>query len=683
MVTLVNGILPVASLQDLQDAERRQAELTNAQPYVQGLAGYVRQCWSTSRTAKQQTIEQRLLQCVRQRRGEYDPEILAEIRKTGGTEIYMMLTSNKCRAASSWIRDVFLGSNDEKPWTLSPTKQPTLHPGIVKAITAQATQQAMALEQSTGQQVTPEVMSEVVGFIKDRVLAEAYERSNQQVDRMEDKMEDQLQEGGFNVAMSQFIEDIVTFPSAFLKGPIVRRKPRMQWLPTADGQYVLDVGDQLVLEWERVDPFNVYPAPNAADVEDGYMIERHKLSRTDLSEMIGVEGYSDGAIRAVLDEHGRNGLHDWLYIDVTKAQVEGKSTVAVLANPEATIDALQFWGSVQGKMLLEWGIEEDQVDDPLKEYNCEVWLIGNWVIKAVINADPLGRKPYYKASYEEIPGVFWGNSVADLIRPCQEGCNASMRAMVNNMGIASGPQAVVNVDRLPSGEDVTQMYPWKIWQTTSDPYGSSAPPVTFFQPGSFIGELQAVYNQFSNTADEYSGIPRYMAGESAGGAGRTASGMSMLMNNAGKALKQVIANVDTHVMQPLLERLYFYNMRYSDDPELKGDVNVIARGANSLIVKENAQLRRNEFLQIVGSNPIFSQIVGPEGIANLLREQAKTLDMDTDKLVPPEFVRKALAAAQQNAMMQQQAAAQPQLGSGQQLADGSATTDNFQPMPRA
>lgn len=683
---LINGVLPIQSLQDMQDEERRQAELTNAQPAIQALAGYVRQCWSTARTAKQQTIEQRLLQCMRQRRGEYDPEILAEIRKSGGTEIYMMLTSNKCRAASSWIRDVFLGAKDEKPWTLSPTKQPTLNPGVIKAITAQATQQAMALEQSTGQQVTPDVMAQVITVVKDRVLVESYTRATTDVRRMEAKMEDQLQEGGFSTAMSQFIEDIVTFPSAFLKGPIVRRKPRMQWMPTQAGSYELQVADELVLEWERVDPFNIYPAPNASDIEDGYTIERHKLSRTDLTELIGVEGYNDGAIRAVLDEHGRNGLHDWLYIDVTKAQVEGKSTVAVLANPEASIDALQFWGAVQGKMLLEWGMSEDEVDDPLKEYNCELWLIGNWVIKATVNADPLGRKPYFKASYEEIPGTFWGNSVADLVRPCQEGCNASMRSMVNNMGIASGPQAVVNVDRLPAGEDVTQMYPWKIWQTTSDPYGSSSPPVTFFQPGSFIGELQQVYNQFSNMADEYSGIPRYMNGESAGGAGRTASGMSMLMNNAGKAIKQVIANVDVHVMQPLLERLYFYNMRYSDDPELKGDVNVVARGANSLIVKENAQLRRNEFLQIVGSNPVYSQIVGPDGIAELLREQAKTLDMDTDKLVPPEFVRKAMMAAQQNQAMQAaqaqqgQPTAPPQLGSGQQLQNGAPTTDNFQPM---
>ena len=45
----------------------------------------------------------------------------------------------------------------------------------------------------------------------------------------------------------------------------------------------------------------------------------------------------------------------------------------------------------------------------------------------------------------------------------------------------------------------------------------------------------AVFEKFSQLADEYTGIPRYMAGiEGASGAGRTASGMSMLMGNAGR-----------------------------------------------------------------------------------------------------------------------------------------------------
>ena len=60
----------------------------------------------------------------------------------------------------------------------------------------------------------------------------------------------------------------------------------------------------------------------------------------------------------------------------------------------------------------------------------------------------------------------------------------------------------------------------------------------------------------------------------------------MMMNNAGKAIKQVISNIDRHVIQPAVERLWMWNMRYSDDPDLKGDVKVVAKGANALVVKD-------------------------------------------------------------------------------------------------
>ena len=63
----------------------------------------------------------------------------------------------------------------------------------------------------------------------------------------------------------------------------------------------------------------IYWAKHSAQPDDGEMIERHRLSREDLSAMIGVEGYSDAAIRAVLDEYGAGGLHEWLWIDTEKA----------------------------------------------------------------------------------------------------------------------------------------------------------------------------------------------------------------------------------------------------------------------------------------------------------------------------------------------------------------------------
>jgi branched-chain amino acid transport system ATP-binding protein len=60
-------------------------------------------------------------------------------------------------------------------------------------------------------------------------------------------------------------------------------------------------------------------------------------------------------------------------------------------------------------------------------------------------------------SFSRIPGAFWGNSLFDLIEDCVNMCNAAARALANNLGISSGPQVGVNIDRIASGEDVSEM----------------------------------------------------------------------------------------------------------------------------------------------------------------------------------------------------------------------------------
>ena len=680
----MGGILPAMSASGVAEEQRKASELAQAQPLIKSIASHVRKCWTEARKAKEQTVEPRMFKAVRARRGEYDPDVLTKIRENGGSEIYMMLTSNKCRAAASWLRDVLLGQGADKPWTIRPTPTPTLSPDIVEEMRQNAIQQMANVIQVTGQQLPPMQLRKFLNELREEYTHNVMEEAKFKVKQMENKMEDQLVEGGFITAFDAFIDDITTFPCAFIKGPIIRRKPTMKWNQSAQSGYQLEIVDDLVLEWERVDPFMIYPSPASTGINDGYLIERHKLRQTDLEEMIGVDGYDDEAIRQVIEAYGRGGLQEWLIVDSTKAQAEGRSTTAVMQNSEHLIDAIQFWGMVSGQMLRDWGLSEEEVPDITKQYPCEAWLIGPYVIKASLNYHPMGQKPYYKASYEGIPGTFWGNSTYDLIKDCQDMCNSATRALSNNMGIASGPQVWVNVDRVPVGEDITNMYPWKIHQVTSDPMGSSAAPIGFFQPNSNAQELMAVYEKFSILADEYSGIPRYMTGSSpTGGAGRTASGMSMLMGNANKSMKQVVANIDNSVMTPLLERLYFYNMKYSEDNELKGDVTIVARGSNSIVAKETAQVRRNEFLQAT-ANPIDMQIMGIDGRATLLRETAKQLDVNPDDVVPP---REKLRVAQQIAQMLQ--AGQPPMAAPgmapqgspvqnqQMLSNGAPITDNF------
>lgn len=671
---------PLATLQQ-RDDDAAAAEKRQSQPLITGIAGHIQKFWAMVRDAKKMSgIEERLLQNMRARRGEYDPDKLAAIREMGGADVYAGITSVKCRAAAGWIRDTMMGTGVERPWAIRPTPVPDL-PIEINDLIIQQVQKPIAEALMMGAQVDMTQTVQMVSTMRDQAMAALREEATKRAERMADKMEDQLVEGGFLEALDAFVDDITTFPTAILKGPVVRKKPRLKWGP---GNQPI-VTDELVLEWERVSPFDFYPSPSMENVQDGALIQKHQLSRLELQQMKGVEGYDSGAIDKVLTDY-KSGLSSWIYETSMQMEAEGKPSVSWSSNPDELIDALQYWGTVQGQMLLDWGMDKKQVPDPTREYHVEAWLIGNYVIKAVLNYDPICRKPYYTASYEKVPGNIWGNSVADLVRDPQVIANATARALVNNMGMSSGPQVGVKVDRLAAGEKITTLTPWRIWQMTSDPMGGSTAdkPIEFFQPNSNAAELMAVFDRWAALADEYSGIPRYLTGDTTGGAGRTASGLSMLISNAGKSIKQVIGNIDIGVFKPMLERLYYWNMRYSEDPELKGDVQIVARGASALIAKEAAQVRRSEFLATT-ANPIDLQIMGVEGRAAVLREVAKGLDMNTDRIVPPDdILRQKLAA--QAAMAQAGAAPAEQPGgavgpspSGQALMDGAPQTDNFGP----
>jgi hypothetical protein len=654
------ALMPAKSVADMEaEAKSRSDELQN-QEYIQGLAAHARTRWEEARDAKQD-LEERMLECVRQRNGEYDPDVRAEIEEQGGSDIFVQLTSVKCRAATSWLRDTLLGTGNDKPWAIEATPQPELPEEVLQSLQAQLSTEIMSVMQQTGQMPSEEELRQIALSMKDEAMNLSKEEAAERVKRMELKMEDQLLEGGWYKAFNEFIDDIVTFPFAALKGPVKRRRKVMKW---QDGGLV--PAEEIRNEWERVDPFNLYWAPWAWDINDGYVIERHRMTREDLQSLIGVPGYNEDAIRTVLADFGSGMTGDWLWVDSAKADVEGKS-VSKAVHTDDLIDALQLWDSVEGKLLLEWGVDESDIEDPSMNYPCEVWLVNNTVIRAVLNYDPLARKPYYLTSYESKPGSVDGKGVTDLCRDSQAMVNATARALANNMGISSGPQVGVNISRLPTGEDISDMHPWKIWQFQSSEFNDGSPPLSFFQPNSNANELMAVFEKFSERADEDTMIPKYMTGGHTPGASRTSSGLSMLISNAGKGIKQVINNIDQNVIIPAIERLYHDNLRYSEDPDLVGDVNINARGASSLVVKEAEAIRRNEFLQLVLNSPVAQQIVGMDGAAELLREAATNLNTNPDRIVPD---RQRMTQMQQQQQIIQQLQQQLAMMTGEMQQQG-------------
>jgi hypothetical protein len=627
------SLLRVVSNDELSRMEAEQTaralEERQQQPMVLGIVAYVRRCWDAARIAKK-PIEDRMLANMRQRKGEYEASKLSEIRKAGGSDVFMLLTEVKCRGAESWLRDVLM-ENGTPPWDLTPTPIPDLPPGVADRLVEMVGQRALESLQETGRAPTPEQIEEMREIAQQEIRLRLLQEAQNRADKMKYRIGDQFAQGGWARAVNEFITDFVTHPAAILKGPVVRRQRRLRWVSQPGGQFGAEVEEVLAPEFDRVDPFRFYPQPGIGDVQEGYCFEVHKLSRADLADLIGVPGYDEDAIRAILMMDTDQSWFD-VEDDPGKESLENKFNTHF--STEVEFWAMEFWGKVSGRMLREWGLSEEEVPDEAREYDANVWIVANYAIKVVLNYDPLGEKPYSVSSMVKVPGAMWGKGLPEVIEDIQAICNAAARALVNNMGISSGPQVEVNIDRLPPEEEITKMYPWKIWQVLNDPAGSSAPALRFNQPDSRATELMAVYDKFSRLADDHSGIPGYVYGDlDVQGAGRTSSGLSMLMGAAGKAIRQIVGYIDADVIHPVVRRQFIYNMRFDPDPTIKGDAEVVPKGAATLAVRETVNMRRLEFLQMT-ANPVDSQIIGVGGRAALLREVAKGLSMDIDEIVP-------------------------------------------------
>lgn len=636
------SIFRVVSNDELARQEREQAEreleARQSSSLMLGIVAYLRECWDAAKIAKK-PIEDIMLKAMRQRNGEYEPEKLAAIQKQGGSEVYMMITEVKCRAAESWLRDILLDTGTP-PWDIQATPIPDLSPAQMQEIKAAFADMVARLLQEELRAMTPHEMAEAKEAVAQEYRFKLLQAAQNRADRMKHKIADQFAQGGWAESFNDFITDLVTYPAAIIKGPVVRRQRTLGWEQDANGRTIAKPIDKIAPEYERVDPFYFYPEPGITRIQDGYCFQHHPLTRTMLSELIGMPGYDEQAVRSLLAEG--NGS-SWITQDVELIKDEGERKYHTEMRPTEIFDALEFWGKISGQMLREWGMSEDEVPDPALEYDANVWVCGNYVLKAVLNYDPLGEKPYAKTSFIKCPGAFWGKGIPEIIEDLQNVCNAAARALVNNMGISSGPQVEVNLERIPANEDITQIYPWKIWQVTNDPTGSSAPAVRFTQPNTNANELMAVYERFSRLSDEHSGIPAYLYGDlNVQGAGRTSSGLSMLMGSAGKAIRQVVMHIDADVIKPIVERQYIYNMRYDEDETIKGDLQIVPRGAINLANRETMNVRRIEFLNAT-ANPVDIEILGPDGRAALLREVAKGLQMPIDEIIPS---RETLALTQ-------------------------------------
>ena len=654
---MAEGFLRVVSNAELQEREEQEnrvkAEVEGQEfdeLFTDQLAHHIRKLyWEFRKHRIHQNIHRRMLAAQLAYNGEYSAQKLAEIKQFGGSDVFARLTAIKCRGASAMLRDVYLSG--ERPWSIEPTPVPDIPADILAQVDMLVSSEVQNLLQN-GQEPDPMAVAERRKQLMKSARGAAEKEARARAKDATKHIDDILIEGGFYTALADFLIDLPVFPFAIIKGPTVQMVRDVVW-----SEGMPEIVEKPAMTWKRVSCFDIYWTPAASSLEEADVIERQKLRRSDLQALIGVEGYDDDAIRAALEDY-TNGHYDFLDdLDTERAYNEDRENPHV--NDSNLIDCLEFQGEIQGTFLSTWNqgraISGIKDFDPIFDYNVTCWVVGRHTIKVQVQPNPRKRHNYFGTSFEKISGAFVGRGLPEILNDSQHVANAAFRALVNNMGLASGPQVAINEDRMSPTMNADSLYPWKRWRFTSDPLGNSEKPIDFFQPQSNARELMEVFDKMMMLGDEVSGIPRYMTGnQNVTGAASTASGLNQLMNNASKVLQQVAAQIDFDVIRPLLQFLHHMIMLTDDTGLLWGDENIRAHGVTTAMNRDADRQRQLEFLQLT-ANPLDQGLVGPRGRAVILRELADSLGLDGESIIPSEEELQR-QEEQQAALMQQQAA---------------------------
>ena len=594
------------------------------------LAGYIQGRWEIFRNHRNTSAgwSELLLKALRTFNGQYDATKLNEIRKFGGSEIFLRLVAQKCRAATSLLRDIYLGP--DRAWSVKPPASPDPPDVIVQKINELLMHERQIVTQQTGQPPsTADETSRRIALMESAMDA-AKKQAADQAKIAEDKIEDILQQGGFYIALADFLVQICIFPFSCIVGPEVKILPELQWPPGGGPPAVKRVPK---LTWRSPSPFDLWWTPGISRIEDAEIIERVRMTRAELNDLLDLPGYNHAAVREVLQHYGQGGYYDnWDTTDAERAVLENKENPAW--NRSGLIDVMLYNGPVQGQMLAQYGIE---VEDPLRDYFVQAWKIGPHIIKCHLSPSPRQRHPYFITAFENVPNAVLGHGLTDILEDLQEIINGTVRAVVNNVSIASGPQVTVRDDRLSPDETGEEMYPWKRWHVRSDPLSStSEDPISFFMPTSNAQDMLMVFDKFAAMADDVSAIPKYIGGQAgSGGAGRTASGLAMLMGNASKILQTVAANIDRDVMQPALIQLADLILLTDETGILTGEEKITVQGVQVAVQRETFRQRQIEYLQAT-NNPVDNHIMGIKGRGVVLRAVASDIGLPGEQVIPAQ-----------------------------------------------
>ena len=630
----------------------------------------------------------------------------AVVPETVARRLFTSLTFTKTRGAKSRFVDVV--NNAREPlFEVAASPFPEVPESVDDEVYASMMQDIRAIfssiERVRGDQpLSPDEEAALLKAVqdapakrRDELYARRKEFANVRARRMQDKIWDMFVEGGGDRALSDCIANVCLYGTCFMVGPIPRvvaqnsvREDRKTGVRKFSREF------KVKPVFESLSPMDCYPAPDAKKPSDGPFCVREKYAAETLWRFSdggatrdrNGEGWNEAVVRALLDRHPNGGVK--LHVEPEdERKREAEMNGGAGDSDDCTFEAVRCFLSVRGSALAEIGVVKNRGGRKIvlgDFYHVEAIVIDNKVVYCRI-LDARLDVPISKGVFYELPGSFWGESIADKLAFVQMMQNNTAKALFLDLA-ATGPMVWVNqaqrlIDKSP---DALSWRPYgflRFGDEMYSPSGANGAPMGVLDIPTKAAQLIREFEEWQAQADIDSGIPRFAEGQTSGamGALRTSGGLAQMTEHMMIVVKMVAMFFDSGIIKPTAQRAADWILAYDDDMELKGDVYIRPVGLFGRMLKVQLDSARLQLFQVIGSNPHFQQLLGPKLELSIARHLVKSLDVNEEGDLPGEEHARWIEAVNRVAAL---AAAERQAAGADEGQGASAPGGGVEQPPR-
>jgi hypothetical protein len=579
--------------EDFSESEMLEAEEAEQQrqDQLQHFGGGLQTKFNKQVSLKKE-IEKRWLDDLRHYNGVYDLETSAKLQQSEkGSKIFVNLTRSKCNNAESKWSDLVLPT-DDKNWGIKPTPVPTLVKALKDETPLQLIDGTTPIDPDTNEPHKTKDLAEAA-------IREAEEKAI----AMEKEMDDQLTECDYNANNREIIHNAVVIGTGIIKGPMVQRSAKKAWIKGPNG-YELSQKEEFKPVGHSVDPWNFFPDMIATCWKDSeFCYERHMMTKKRLRNLAKQPGFMPDQIRKVL-QNEPNAMHaDISYLNELR-EINGVTNV----QEDNRYEVLEYHGPVDKADLLACGCNVD-MEDELEAYEGVVWLCHGIVIRAGLNHLDTDELPYDVLCWEKDDVGIFGYGVPYRMRAPQKVMNASWRMVLDNAGLSTGPQIVINKAYVTPVDGVWELSPRKVWwMNVKDPKVRADFAFSTFHIDNKQQELTNIFEMAHRLADEETSVPQMNMGSQPSDVQqpamlKTLGGTALWMSAQNIMMRKAVKNFDDDLTVPFLTRLYDWNMQFNENEDIKGDYSIDARGTSVLLVREMQSRNIQEFINAALTMP--------------------------------------------------------------------------------